>query len=185
MTKTATRLGVNGTAVMAVPHHMAIKPGELNEYPVPSTGRLLYWRPMNLQMLRRQVIRKLESEGHRQPEPPELEVKIGRKATGYEPDYRDPNFLRAYSVWLELVSERMMMAVYAGLAAMQPFGDEERAELDAYKVSFADYLEFGTDERLDWFMQFVVGNDAELIFNIVTGRAQPTAEGIEQEKKDS
>lgn len=151
---------------------------------VPSTGRTMVWRAFNIQILRRQVIRKLAGEGVRQPDPPLLEVKIGRKGAAYEPDYRDPNYLRAYGVWLEIVSERMMMAVYTGLAALQPFGDDERAELAAYKAAFADYLEFGEDERLDWFMQFILGNDAEMVFNVATGRERPTAEGIEQEKKD-
>ena len=163
----------------------AVKQGELNELEIPSTGRTLYWRPINLQILRRQVIRKLENEGSKQPQPPALEVTIGRQSNGYELDYRDPLFVRAYAVWLEIVSERMMMAVYTALATWQPFGDTAQAELMEYKATFGELLAFGDNERLDWFMQFVVGNDADLVFNVVTGRERPSEAGIEREKKDS
>lgn len=179
---TKTRHSANGVPTAV---NLAIKAGEMNEFVIPSTGRVMVWRPFNLQILRRQVIRKLASEGNGQPEPPQLEVKIGRKGTGYEPDYRDPLFMRSYNVWLEAVSERMMMAVYTGLAAMQPFDVAEKAELETHKAVFGDLLEFSEDERLDWFMQFIVGNDADLVFNIVTGRERPSEEGIEREKKDS
>lgn len=152
-------------------------------FKVPSTGIKIKTVPFNLVTLARQVRKRMERQGDCMPQPPQVEVKIG-KSPALELDPNDMNYRRELIMWQQRLGERCMDAVMARLAQLQEFSDERAAEIAEFKEQTGNFLDFEDDDRLNWLLHIAVGSDVMAVYDFVTGKQIPTEEGIQAEAEN-
>jgi hypothetical protein len=146
---------------------------KIHIYPVEETGEKIRHRFYDAMHMRRQMIRKMAEGGDPEPQPPVIEVIIGKKGKGTEPDRYDPNYLRTLNAWYERLGDKLVEFVLIDTARLQEMDEARQKQVEEFKETYADYFVFDKDDRVNWLIHFGLGSQSDKILSYFMGKARP------------